>query len=212
METHDDHEEHGHEEQDDHQDHDHGEDHDHGSHHAEMVEDFRRRFWVSLALTVPILALSPMIQGFLGLTDTLAFPGDSWILLGFSTAVFFYGGWPFLVGLVRELRQRQTGMMTLIALAITVAYVYSAATVFGLRGEPFFWELATLIDAQRWLRVIGSAVATGRLDRGDAQAATRAVEVWIRASDSLTEGEIQALHDKLEAVKSGKPPKLRTVK
>jgi len=73
-------------------------------------------------------------------------------------------------------------------------------------------ELTSLIDAQRWLRVIGSAVATGRLDRGDAQAATRAVEVWIRASDSLTEGEIQALHDKLEAVKSGKPPKLRTVK
>lgn len=79
-------------------------------------------------------------------------------------------------------------------------------------SEGELGALETLQDAQRWLRVIGSAVATGRLDKGDAQAATRAVEVWIRASDSLTEGEIAALHEKLEAVVAGKKPKLRTVK
>lgn len=81
----------------------------------------------------------------------------------------------------------------------------------GLR-EDELGDLETLADAQRWLRVIGAAVASGRLDKGDAQAATRAVEVWIRAGDSLTEKEVQDLADKLEAVKAGKQPKLRSVK
>jgi cation transport ATPase len=90
----------------------------HGGHdHAAMIADFRRRFWVSLALTMPILALSPMIQSALGLEGLLAFGGDAYVLLGLSTLVFFYGGWPFLAGLFSELRQRQPGMMTLIALA-----------------------------------------------------------------------------------------------
>ena len=119
---------------------------DHGSHHAHMVADFRKRFWISLVLSVPILLLSPMIQQFLGLGTSLRFSGDLFINFLFSTAVFFYGGWPFLKGLYDELRQKNPGMMTLIALAIAVAYFYSSAVVFGVKGKIFFWELATLID------------------------------------------------------------------
>ncbi len=119
----------------------------HGDHHAHMVEEFRRRFWISLALTVPILLLSPLIQGWLGIEEALAgIPGQRPASFLLSTAVFFYGGWPFLTGLVDELSELRPGMMTLIGLAIGVAYVYSSAVVFGLEGEVFFWELATLID------------------------------------------------------------------
>ncbi len=103
-----------------------------------MVDDFRHRFWVSLALTVPVLATSEMIQHFLGLRATLAFPGDRYVEFAFASGVYFYGGWPFLTGLVDEVRQRLPGMMTLVALAITVAYVYSALVVFGLPGSVFF--------------------------------------------------------------------------
>jgi len=117
-----------------------------GDHHAQMVADFRRRFWISLILTIPILALSPLVQGFLGLEQAITFPGDSLVLFAFSTAVFFYGGWPFLSGLYDELTSGQPGMMTLISVAISVAYVYSSLVVFGLSGRFFFWELATLID------------------------------------------------------------------
>jgi Cu2+-exporting ATPase len=117
----------------------------HAGHHAQMVADFRRRFWVSLALTVPILLLSPMIQEWLGIEDALAFTGDSYVLWGLATVVFIYGGLPFLKGLRDELKAKSPGMMTLIGLAIMVAYVYSSAVVFGLEGKSFFWELATLI-------------------------------------------------------------------
>ena len=120
--------------------------HNGGDHHAQMVADFRKRFWVSLVLTLPILALSPLIQGFLGLEEAISFPGDRYVLFVLSSAVFFYGGYPFLKGLYDELMSRQPGMMTLIGVAITVAYVYSSVVVFGLRGKVFFWELATLID------------------------------------------------------------------
>jgi len=118
----------------------------HASHHEMMVADFRKRFWVSLALTGPVLLLAPMIQEWLGLADVLSFPGDSYVQFALATGIFCYGGWPFLTGIVRELVKRLPGMMTLIALAIIVAYVYSAAVVFGLQGTVFFWELATLID------------------------------------------------------------------
>ncbi len=117
----------------------------HGNHHAMMVADFRRRFWVSLALTMPILALSPDIRDALGLT-WLDFPGASYLLLALGTAVYLYGGRPFLRGLVEELSERTPGMMTLISLAITTAYAWSAAVILGVRGMTFFWELATLID------------------------------------------------------------------
>lgn len=118
----------------------------HGDHHGHMVEDFKRRFWISLIVTIPILALSHMIQDFLGLGDALHFEGDLYISFVLSSFVFFYGGWPFLSGLYDEVRRMEPGMMTLIGLAITVAYVYSSAVVFWLEGEVFFWELATLVD------------------------------------------------------------------
>ncbi len=119
--------------------------HEHHDHHAHMLNDFKKRFFVSIIPTIFILALSPMIQEFLGLEDTLAFPGDIWLLFVISTFVFFYGGWPFLKGAYDEIRKTEPGMMTLIGLAITVAYVYSSVVVFGVEGKLFYWELATLV-------------------------------------------------------------------
>ncbi|BBA32710.1 copper-translocating P-type ATPase [Methylocaldum marinum] len=141
----------------------HAEDHD----HTAMVADFRRRFWFSLILTVPILALSPMIQEWLGLEERLAFPGSAYVLFGLSTAVYLYGGWPFIRGLFDELRPLQPGMMTLISLAISVAYFYSSAVVFGLPGQVFFWELASLIDVMllgHWIEMRSVMGASGALD------------------------------------------------
>ncbi len=124
-----------------------GSDHpDHHRHHAHMAADFRKRFWISLALTLPILILSPLLQGLVGLREAIRFPGDLYVLFGFATAVFWYGGWPFLKGLFKELQSRRPGMMTLVAVAITTAYFYSSVVVFGLTGKMFFWELATLVD------------------------------------------------------------------
>jgi Cu2+-exporting ATPase len=140
-ENHTGHEDHGH----DHSGHSGHGGHDHQGHHAHMVADFRKRFWISLAATVPILILSPMIQQFIGLGESIRFSGDLFINFLFSTFVFFYGGWPFLKGLYDELKEKSPGMMTLIALAIAVAYVYSSAVVFGVPGKIFFWELATLV-------------------------------------------------------------------
>src|SRR5205809_3092448 len=139
--------------------------------HAHMVDDFRRRFWVSLALTVPVLATSEMLQHILGLRAVLAFPGDRYVESGFASAVYFYGGRPFLTGLVDELRKRLPGMMSLVALAITVAYVYSVLVVFGLPGSVFFWETATLIDIMllgHWIEmrsVLGASRALEQLVR-----------------------------------------------
>jgi P-type Cu2+ transporter len=114
-------------------------------HHAMMVADFRRRFYVSLAFTIPILALSPTLREWLGL-EGWRFPGDLWALLGLSTFVYVYGGRPFLTGLAEELSEKRPGMMTLVAVAISTAYIYSAAVVLGLEGMILFWETATLID------------------------------------------------------------------
>jgi Cu2+-exporting ATPase len=115
------------------------------NHHQHMVADFRKRFIVSIIITIPVLLLSPLVQTFLRLEEIIEFPGDPYVLFGLSTIIFFYGGWPFLKGLYNELKSKQPGMMTLIGLAITVAYIYSSAVVFGLEGKFFFWELATLI-------------------------------------------------------------------
>lgn len=120
--------------------------HDHHAHHGHMVEDFKKRFWISLIITIPILVLSPMIQMFFGFDEVLRFSGDAYIVFILSSVVFFYGGYPFLKGLVDELKSARPGMMTLIAVAIATAYFYSSAVVFGLAGNVFFWELATLVD------------------------------------------------------------------
>lgn len=131
----------GHEGHEEHKEH--GEHEGHHDHHAMMVEDFKKRFFISLIITVPILILSPMIQMFLNVD--WRFKGDSYILFALSTILFFYGGKPFLTGARDELKQKSPAMMTLIALAIIVAYIYSSLTVFILKGNDFFWELATLI-------------------------------------------------------------------
>ena len=135
--------------------------HQGGRHEGHSVADFRRRFWISLAVTVPVILISPGLP-FVPGGRIVNVPGADWILLGLSTFLYIYGGMPFLKGFVRELRDRKPGMMTLVAVAISVAYFYSAATVFGLEGMPFFWELATLIDIMllgHWveMRSVGEA-------------------------------------------------------
>lgn len=115
-----------------------------GRHEGHVTEDFKRRFIISLILTIPILALSPFIQGLFRFK--LEFPGSIYVLFLLSTFVYFYGGYPFLKGFSNEVRDNNIGMMTLIATAISSAYFYSSAVAFGLKGEIFFWELATLID------------------------------------------------------------------
>ena len=117
--------------------------HEH-EHHAIMIQDFKKRFWISLVITIPILILSPMIQEFLHFH--LAIPGSMYILFLLSTIIYFYGGWPFIKGLYEECKDKNPGMMTLIGIAISTAYFYSTLVVFGLSGGEFFWELVTLID------------------------------------------------------------------
>lgn len=127
--------------------------HNHHGHEG-MIDDFKKRFYVSLAITVPILLLSQMLQHWFHFS--ISFPGDNYILFILSSIVFIYGGWPFLKGLFDELKLLSAGMMTLIGFAISVAYFYSVAVVFGLRGMDFFWELATLIDIMllgHWLEM-----------------------------------------------------------
>lgn len=116
---------------------------EHEHHHEHMIEDFKKRFWISLIITLPIIVLAPMIQELLGYE--LRFNGDRYFQFALSSVIFFYGGWPFLKGLIDELKKKSPAMMTLIALAISVAYFYSSAVVFGLDGKIFFWELASLI-------------------------------------------------------------------
>nr|WP_251130181.1 heavy metal translocating P-type ATPase [Exiguobacterium sp. s141] len=109
-----------------------------------MIEEYKRRFFVSLGLTIPILILSDMIQEWAGFELTFTYEKQTLFVL--ATIMYVYGGWPFLKGSIDELRQRNPGMMMLIGLAISVAYFYSVAIVFGYgHGHDFFWELATLI-------------------------------------------------------------------
>ncbi|GFZ88916.1 heavy metal translocating P-type ATPase [Compostibacillus humi] len=143
-----DHHDHGHEE---HKNHDHNHEHSakhhghggHGGHHEHMVEDFKKRFWISLVLSIPILYLSPMIQMLIGYE--VNFTGNTFLLFLLSTIVFFYGGKPFLLGAWDELKEKSPAMMMLISLAIIAAYVYSTLTAFFIEGSDFFFELATLI-------------------------------------------------------------------
>ncbi len=114
-------------------------------HHAHHMQMFKKKFWISLALTIPILLLSETIQTWLGIT-WLKLPYQQEILLILSAVIYVYGGLPFLKGMVEEVRNRQPGMMTLIGTAISVAFFYSAATIVLITGTDFFWELATLID------------------------------------------------------------------
>ncbi|XVJ68037.1 MAG: copper-translocating P-type ATPase [Lacibacter sp.] len=135
------------------------------SSHSSGIADFKKRFYVVLILTLPIMLLSEMIQHWLNIH--ISFPGSKYVLLALSSVVFFYGGWPFLKGLVGEIRVKNPGMMTLIGFAISVAYIYSVATVFGLQGMDFFWELATLILIMllgHWIEMKSVAGASRELE------------------------------------------------
>ena len=135
------------------------------NHYAMMIADFKKRFYVVLILSAPIILLSTMIQKFMGVD--WQFTGSKYILLALSTVVFFYGGWPFFKGLVTEIKTKAPGMMFLIGFAITAAYIYSAAIVFGLKGEDFFWELATLILIMllgHWIEMKSIAGASKELE------------------------------------------------
>ena len=157
----------------DHSSHDHHGAHDHSGHgaHDHSAHDpaqFRRKFWLSLLLTIPTLVFSHGLQEILGL-DGPRFPGSQYIPAVFGLAIFVYGGWVFITGAIHELRMRQPGMMTLISLAIVVALGYSLAVTLGLPGMDFWWELATLITIMllgHWIEmsaVMGAQDALGEL-------------------------------------------------
>lgn len=136
-----------------------------GHDHNKMISDFKKRFYVISGLTIPIMLLSTMIQHFMGVN--WEFAGSQYILLALSTVVFFYGGWPFLRGMIDEIKVRNPGMMFLIGFAITVAYIYSVAIVFGLQGMDFFWELVTLILIMllgHWIEMKSVAGASKELE------------------------------------------------
>ena len=138
----------------------------HDKHEGHSPEMFRDRLLVSLLLTVPILYFSPQIQEWFGY-EALSFPGSEWITPILATVLFFYGGGPFLKGAALEWRFRRPGMMTLIAVAITVAYSFSVAVSLGFPGDDFYWELATLIDVMllgHWIEMRSVVSASSALD------------------------------------------------
>ncbi len=138
----------------------------HDKHEGHTPEMFRDRFWLSLALTVPVVFWSEHVQMLLGYRAP-AFPGSPWVSPLLGTAVFLYGGWVFLQGAARELRARLPGMMTLIALAITVAFVFSWVVELGLvRADALWWELATLVTIMllgHWIEMRSVSAARGAL-------------------------------------------------
>lgn len=140
----------------------------HGSHgyHGDHAAMFRDRFWVSLVLSVPVVLYSHMIQMWLGFSMP-AFPGSGWVAPVLGAVIFLWGGWPFLKGGLEEARARQPGMMLLIAMAITVAFVASAATTFGFFDLDFWWELALLVTIMllgHWLEMRAVGQASGALE------------------------------------------------
>jgi P-type Cu2+ transporter len=137
----------------------------HDKHAGHSVAMFRDKFWLTLLLTVPTLIWGHMLQSVLGYRAP-QFPGSGWIPPLFGTVVFFYGGWPFIQGAVRELREGLPGMMTLIALAITVAFGFSAAVTLGYPGMPLWEELATLVAIMllgHWIEMRSISQAQGAL-------------------------------------------------
>ena len=149
----------------------HGQPHNHGGHGSQdkhaghSPEMFKQRFFVSVFLTLPILYFSPQLQGWLSY-EAVVFSGSGWINPILGIVLYFYGGWPFLLGAWHELHSK-IGMMTLIALAITVSFVYSLAVSLGLEGMPFYWELATLIVIMllgHWIEMASVQGASNALD------------------------------------------------
>lgn len=149
-----------------HHEHQHTEHKEHDKHAGHSVAMFKDKFWLSLVLTIPVLAYSEMIQHWLNFIPP-AFPGSQYVPFVLSTVIFFYGGMVFIKGAIGELKARLPGMMTLISLAIITAYAYSIATQFFIDGEGFFWELATLVTIMllgHWLEMASVAKAENALD------------------------------------------------
>lgn len=171
----------------------------HAGHHT---QDFLKRFWICLVLTIPVIALSPMIQQ--GLGFELSFPGDEYVLLILGSVIYFYGGMPFFKGMINEIKFRNIGMMTLVALAISVAFIYSAAVVFGLTGMDFFWELATLIDIMllgHWLEMRSQMAASSALE---SLVALLPSIVHVERDGSVTDINIKELkNDEVVIIKPG---------
>src|SRR2546422_1155413 len=138
----------------------------HDQHTGHSPEMFRNRFFVSLVLTLPILYYEHLFQQWFGY-HAMQFPGSEWITPALAVVIFFYGGWPFVEGARRELAARQPGMMTLVALAISVAFTYSIAVSLGLAGMPFYWELTTLVDVMllgHWMEMLSIQGASRALE------------------------------------------------
>lgn len=134
--------------------------------HTGHEQVFRQRFWVSLLLSIPVLLYSPSVQNWLGF-GMPEFAGSQWITPFFSFIIFIYGGVPFIQMALPEVRNRQPGMMTLISLAIGVAFIYSLAALFFAPDTGFFWELVTLIDIMllgHWIEMRSVRQASGALD------------------------------------------------
>jgi Cu2+-exporting ATPase len=143
----------------------HGAHADHDKHAGHSVAMFRNKFWITLLLTLPTVVWGEMIPHLLGFAPP-AVPGARWIPVVFGTAVFFYGGWVFLQGAWRELADRKPGMMTLISLAITVAFVYSVAVTLGFNAMPLWWELSSLVTIMllgHWMEMRSISQAQGAL-------------------------------------------------
>ena len=154
------------------------------NHHRAHIKDFKQRFFISLLLTVPVLLLSETIQEWFRFS--ISIPLQREILFALSAVIYFYGGWPFLKGLVKEITRKEPGMMTLIGTAISVAFFYSTGSVFILQGKTFFWELATLIDVMllgHWIEaksVLGASRALEEL-----------VKIMPTDAHLMKEGEIE---------------------
>lgn len=171
--------------------HDHDAHAGHDKHEGHHTHDFLKRFWICLILTIPVLLLSHMIQDWFNFS--IRFQEDKYVLLGLGTIIYFYGGMPFLKGLVTEIKHNAIGMMTLVALAITVAFVYSVAIVFGLPGMDFFWELATLIDIMllgHWIEMKSAMAASNALQ---SLVALLPSDVHVERNGEVTEINIQQL-------------------
>ena len=158
----------------------------HDKHAGHNVSDFWKRFVICTIISIPVLALSHMVQQWLGFE--LAFPGDKYVLAILSTFIFFYGGYPFLKGLYDEVKDNAIGMMTLIGVAISVAWAYSVAITFGLKGMDFYWEMATLID----IMLIGHY-----FEMKSVMGASRSLELLVKMMPStahhLVDGEIHEM-------------------
>jgi Cu2+-exporting ATPase len=179
----------------DHSQHTHGDgrEHRHDKHAGHHTEDFLKRFWICIILSLPVLLLSEMIQHWFGFH--IAFPGSKYILLLPGTIIYIYGGMPFLKGMISEIRDNAIGMMTLVALAISVAFIYSVAVVFGLPGMDFFWELATLIDIMllgHWLEMKSQMAASKALESLIALLPSR---VHIEKAGSVTDIDLKDLRN-----------------